>query len=62
MRILPPWAGFYSGKLDDASPEHDDQMSALVKDDLDMLHRYVREALDQDGKLFYDALEFSLKV
>lgn len=61
MRILPPWADFYSDKLDDASPEHDDQMSALVKDDLDMLHRYDRDALDQDGKLSYDALEFFLE-
>ena len=61
MRILPPWADFYSDKLDDASPEHDDQMSALVKDDLAMLHRYDREALDQEGKLSYDALEFFLK-
>ena len=61
MRILPPWADFYSDKLDDASPEHSDRMSALVKDDLDMLHRYDREALDQEGKLSYDALEFFLK-
>ena len=61
MRILPPWADFYSDKLDDASPEHDDQMSAMVKDDLDMLHRYDRDALDEEGKLSYDALEFFLK-
>ena len=43
MRILPPWADFYSGKLDDASPAHGDGMAAMVKDDLDMLHRYDRE-------------------
>ena len=61
MRILPPWADFYSDKLDDASPEHADRMAAMVKDDLDMLHRYDRDALDQDGKLSYDALDFFLK-
>ena len=61
MRILPPWADFYSDKLDDASPAQSDRMSALVKDDLDMLRRYDRESLDQEGKLSYDALEFFLK-
>ncbi|MEO7935694.1 MAG: DUF885 domain-containing protein [Dokdonella sp.] len=61
MRILPPWADFYSDKLDDASPEHADRMAAMVKDDLDMLHRYDRDALDEDGKLSYDALDFFLK-
>ena len=60
MRILPPWADFYSGKLDDASPAHADRMAAMVKDDLDMLHRYDRDALDEEGKLSYDALEFFL--
>ncbi|HET9031670.1 MAG TPA: DUF885 domain-containing protein [Dokdonella sp.] len=61
MRILPPWADFYSDKLDDASPSHGDKMTALVKEDLDMLHRYDRDALDEEGKLSYDALEFFLK-
>jgi uncharacterized protein (DUF885 family) len=61
MRILPPWADFYSDKLDDASPEHADRMAAMVQDDLDMLHRYDREALDEDGKLSYDALDFFLR-
>ncbi|HOX70102.1 MAG: DUF885 domain-containing protein [Dokdonella sp.] len=60
MRILPPWADFYSDKLDDASPQHADEMAAMVKADLDMLHRYDRDALDEDGKLSYDALEFFL--
>ncbi len=61
MRILPPWADFYSDRLDDASPRHADEMAALVKADLDMLHRYDRAALDDEGKLSYDALEFFLK-
>ena len=61
MRILPPWADFYSDKLDDASPAHADDMAVMVKDDLDMLHRYDRDALDAEGKLSYDALEYFLK-
>jgi uncharacterized protein (DUF885 family) len=60
MRILPPWADFYSDKLDDASIAHSEEMAAMVKDDLDMLHRYDRNALDDEGKLSYDALEFFL--
>jgi uncharacterized protein (DUF885 family) len=60
MRILPPWADFYSDKLDDASIAHSDEMEAMVKADLDMLHRYDRDALDDEGKLSYDALEFFL--
>jgi uncharacterized protein (DUF885 family) len=60
MRILPPWADFYSAKLDDASPSHDDRMAAMVKDDLDLLRRYDRDTLDEEGKLSYDALEFFL--
>ena len=61
MRILPPWADFYSDKLDDASLSRAEEMSALIKDDLDILHRYDRDALDEEGKLSYDALEFFLK-
>jgi uncharacterized protein (DUF885 family) len=60
MRILPPWADFYSDKLDDASIAHSEEMASMVKDDLDMLHRYDRNALDDEGKLSYDALEFFL--
>jgi uncharacterized protein (DUF885 family) len=60
MRILPAWADFYSDKLDDASIEHSNEMEAMVKADLDTLHRYDRSALDDEGKLSYDALEFFL--
>jgi uncharacterized protein (DUF885 family) len=60
MRILPPWADFYSGKLDDASPAHGDAMADMVKRDLAMLHRYDRDAFDREGKLSYDALDFFL--
>ncbi len=60
MRILPPWADFYSGKLDDASPAHAEAMSKQVADALVTLRRYDREALDREGRLSYDALEFFL--
>lgn len=60
MRILPPWADFYSGKLDDASVAHGDEMAAMIKADLDVLRSYDRESLDPEGKLSYDALEFFL--
>ena len=60
MRILPPWADFYSGKLDDASVAHGDEMAAKIKADLDVLHSYDRESLDPEGKLSYDSLEFFL--
>ena len=60
MRILPPWADFYSDDLDDASPQHDEAMATMVREDLEMLRRYDREALDAEGKLSYDTLEFFL--
>ncbi len=62
MRILPAWADFYSDKLDDASPAQGDAMAALVKDSLDTLHRYDRQALDAEGRLSYDVLEQFLAI
>lgn len=60
MRILPPWADFYSGKLDDASLAQEDAMSKLARDGLGTLRRYDRNALDKEGRLSYDTLEFFL--
>jgi uncharacterized protein (DUF885 family) len=62
MRILPPWLDFYSDKLDDASPAHDAQMSDLTRRDAEMLHRYDRNALDRDGQLSYDVLDYFLSI
>jgi len=51
MRILPPWLDFYSDKFDDASPAHEAEMAQMVKGDVEVLHRYDRNALDRDGQL-----------
>lgn len=60
MRILPGWMDFYGDKLDDASPAQSERMAQAVRKDLDMLHRYDRDALDREGQLSYDVLEFFL--
>ena len=62
MRILPPWADFYSDELDDASPRHADEMAALMRGSLDTLHRYDRAAMDRDGQLSYDVLDYFLTI
>lgn len=62
MRILPSWADFYGSKLDDASPAHEDAMAALLNADVDMLHRYDRDALDREGRLSYDVLDYFLSI
>jgi len=62
MRILPPWADFYSDKLDDASPAHEAAMAEMIKQDVETLHRYDRNALDRDGQLSYDVLDYFLSI
>ncbi len=62
MRILPSWADFYSSKLDDASPAHDEKMANLVRADHDTLLRYDRSAMDKRGQLSYDILEYFLRI
>ena len=62
MRILPPWLDFYSDKFDDASPAHEAEMAQMVKGDVDVLHRYDRNALDRDGQLSYDVLDYFLTI
>lgn len=61
LRALPPWADFYSARLDDASPEQDARDAGLVTDDLATLRRYDRHALDREGRLSYDTLEYFLR-
>ncbi|HEY0179591.1 MAG TPA: DUF885 domain-containing protein [Dokdonella sp.] len=62
MRILPSWLDFYGGDLDDASLAHEAEMAALVERDLDTLHRYDRAALDDEGRLSYDVLDYFLST
>ena len=62
MRILPPWLDFYSDDLDDASPAHEAKMAEMIKRDVDTLHRYDRTALDRDGGLSYDVLDYFLSI
>jgi uncharacterized protein (DUF885 family) len=62
MRILPPWADFHSDDLDDASPRHADEMAALLRANVDTLHRYDRDAMDRDGRLSYDVLDYFLTI
>ncbi|MGA8278340.1 MAG: DUF885 domain-containing protein [Rhodanobacteraceae bacterium] len=62
MRILPPWLDFYSDDLDDASPAHAARLADMVRRDEAMLHRYDRSALDREGRLSYDVLDYFLKM
>ncbi|MGB4858148.1 MAG: DUF885 domain-containing protein [Dokdonella sp.] len=62
MRILPPWADFYSDKLDDSSPAHEEQMSQRLKDGAATLASYDRSKLDDKGRLSYDVLEYFMKM
>lgn len=62
MRILPGWADFYSAKLDDASPAHEQKQLDLVKNSVATLKQYDREQLDREGQLSYDALAYYLQI
>lgn len=62
LRILPSWADFYSAKLDDASPAHEQKVLSLVKDSLSTLHQYDRAQLDREAQLSYDTLDFYLRI
>lgn len=62
LRILPSWADFYSARLDDASPAHEQKVFSLFKDSLATLKQYDRAQLDREGQLSYDTLEFYLRI
>ncbi|WP_374363384.1 DUF885 family protein [Pseudoduganella danionis] len=61
MRILPPWADFFSDKLADASPNHERQMARTVREDLAVLDRYDRSLLDEEEQRSYDTMHFFLQ-
>ena len=62
LRVLPSWADFYSSKFDDASPAHEAEMAEMVRKDVETLHRYDRDALDREGQLSYDVLDYFLTM
>lgn len=62
LRILPSWLDFYSGKLGDASPEHELKMAREVRDDLATLERFDVPAGDREGRRSYDTLHYFLKI
>ena len=60
MRILPSWADFYSDDLDAMSPAREPEMATKLASELAVLRSYDRDALDAEGRLSYDALDFFL--
>lgn len=62
MRILPPALDFYSDKLDDASPEREQQSFDDLKRDLGTLKDYDQGGMDREGKLSYDTLRHFLQA
>ncbi|KFN47555.1 DUF885 domain-containing protein [Arenimonas metalli] len=60
MRMLPPWADWFSDDLTDRSPARQQALQAKLRDDLATLREYDREALDEGRKLSYDMLEYFL--
>ena len=62
LRILPRWFDFYGADLDDASPAAEQKAADKVRDAHLMLRRYDRSALDREGQLSYDTLEYFLRI
>ncbi len=62
MRILPAWMDWYSDDLTDVSLARDEALRSKLEKDLATLRSYDREALDDDGKLSYDVLEYFLAI
>ena len=62
LRVLPPWMDFYSKKLDDASPKHDEDIAKIFHDAHDTLMKYDRNAMDRRGQLSFDVMEYFLRT
>jgi uncharacterized protein (DUF885 family) len=62
FRILPSWLDFYSSKLDDASPAHEQKMADLVRGSLATLRSYDRTQLSREEQLSYDTLAYYLQI
>lgn len=50
----------HQSKLTDISPEHETEMLAFTRSELETLHRYDRASLDEGTRLSYDVLDFFL--
>jgi len=62
LRVLPSWMDFYSSKLDDASPKHDEDLAKVFHDAHDTLMKYDRNAMDKRGQLSFDVMEYFLRI
>ncbi len=62
LRMLPAWLDWYSDDLTDASLAHEDKLRSKLRNDLEMLRSYDREALDADAQLSYDMLEYFVAI
>ena len=62
LSMLPPWADFYSGRLDDASPEFERASAEHVRNELATLRRFDAAALPPAERRSYDVLEYFLQT
>ncbi|XLZ72105.1 DUF885 domain-containing protein [Massilia sp. SR12] len=60
LRVLPGWLDFHSTRLDDESPERQQEILQDMRDNLAMLDRYDRNALGREAQLSYDTLHYYL--
>lgn len=62
MRMLPSWMDWYSDDLDDVSLAKQAEQTERLKRDYETFKSYDRDALDEDGKLSYDVLDYFIKT
>jgi uncharacterized protein (DUF885 family) len=62
LGMLPPWLDWFSDDLTDRSLVREKQVQAKLRDDLATLRSYDRAALDEQGQLSYDVLEYFLAI
>jgi uncharacterized protein (DUF885 family) len=51
----------FDGKLTDVSPEHEEKLARMAREDLATLHQYNRMSLSPSNQLSYDVLEWFLQ-
>ena len=62
LRVLEPLSlEFHNDDLTDASPRHTEAQAKLMRDSLEVLEDYDRDALTDDQQLSYDVLHWYLK-